>query len=115
MIEKVVNILEEKTKWIPGAMVENNKFCLSVHFRRVDEKRWPALAEVVKSVLIDYPKLKLTQGRKVKLILISLFLLVTRLIKYLLHLYLIYFIYKIRYLKSAPQSNGTRARHSIFY
>ncbi|ESQ27310.1 hypothetical protein EUTSA_v10018720mg [Eutrema salsugineum] len=65
MIEKVVKILQEKTKWIPGAMVENNKFCLSVHFRRVDEKRWAALAEQVKSVLIDYPKLKLTQGRKV--------------------------------------------------
>ncbi|CAH8309579.1 unnamed protein product [Eruca vesicaria subsp. sativa] len=65
MIEKVVKILEEKTKGIPGAMVENNKFCLSVHFRRVDEKRWTALAEQVKSVLIDYPQLKLTQGRKV--------------------------------------------------
>ncbi|CAA7013353.1 unnamed protein product [Microthlaspi erraticum] len=65
MIEKVVKILEEKTKWIPGAMVENNKFCLSVHFRRVDEKRWAALAEQVKSVLVDYPTLKLTQGRKV--------------------------------------------------
>ncbi|KAJ4909125.1 Trehalose-phosphate phosphatase B [Raphanus sativus] len=65
MIEKVVKILEEKTKCIPGAMVENNKFCLSVHFRRVDEKRWAALAEQVKSVLVDYPKLKLTQGRKV--------------------------------------------------
>ncbi|KAJ0241504.1 Trehalose-phosphate phosphatase B [Hirschfeldia incana] len=65
MIEKVFKILEEKTKWIPGAMVENNKFCLSVHFRRVDEKRWTALAEQVKSVIIDYPQLKLTQGRKV--------------------------------------------------
>ncbi|CAN8234015.1 unnamed protein product [Cochlearia groenlandica] len=65
MIEKVVKILEEKTKWIPGAMVENNKFCMSVHFRRVDEKKWAELAEQVKSVLLDYPKLKLTQGRKV--------------------------------------------------
>ncbi|KAL0702105.1 hypothetical protein Bca4012_058227 [Brassica carinata] len=62
MIEKLFKILEEKTKWIPGAMVENNKFCLSVHFRRVDEKRWTALAEQVKSVLIDFPQLKLTQG-----------------------------------------------------
>ncbi|KAG5410271.1 hypothetical protein IGI04_006590 [Brassica rapa subsp. trilocularis] len=61
----VVKILEKKTKCIPGAMVENNKFCLSVHFRRVDEKIWAALAEQVKSVLVDYPKLKLTQGRKV--------------------------------------------------
>lgn len=30
--------LVEKTKSTPGAKVENNKFCLSVHFRRVDEK-----------------------------------------------------------------------------
>jgi trehalose-6-phosphatase len=30
--------LVEKTKATPGAQVENNKFCLSVHFRRVDEK-----------------------------------------------------------------------------
>ncbi|CAH2067789.1 unnamed protein product [Thlaspi arvense] len=29
------------------------------------EKRWAALAEQVKSVLIDYPELKLTHGRKV--------------------------------------------------
>jgi trehalose-6-phosphatase len=30
--------LVEKTKNTPGARVENNKFCLSVHFRCVDEK-----------------------------------------------------------------------------
>lgn len=90
-------ILEEKTKSIPGALVENNKFCLSVHYRCVDEKvqsyiiitlqtksiisqcdqaqklilfcfgmqLWPTLADTVRSVLNEYPKLKLTQGRKV--------------------------------------------------
>uniref|UniRef100_A0A0D9WNE9 Trehalose 6-phosphate phosphatase n=1 Tax=Leersia perrieri TaxID=77586 RepID=A0A0D9WNE9_9ORYZ len=57
--------LMEKTKSTPGARVENNKFCLSVHFRCVDEKRWIPLAEQVKAVLRDYPQLKLTQGRKV--------------------------------------------------
>ena len=35
---KVYKALEEKTKSTPGAKVENNKFCLSVHFRCVDEK-----------------------------------------------------------------------------
>jgi trehalose 6-phosphate phosphatase len=35
---QVYKILVEKTKCVPGAMVENNKFCLSVHFRCVDEK-----------------------------------------------------------------------------
>lgn len=65
MMNNVYKILLEKTEIIPGAKVENNKFCLSVHFRRVDEKLWVDLAEKVKSVLIEYPKLRLTQGRKV--------------------------------------------------
>ncbi|KAM0914284.1 hypothetical protein ACQ4PT_011498 [Festuca glaucescens] len=57
--------LVERTKGTPGARVENNKFCLSVHFRCVDEKSWSPLAEQVKAVLRDYPDLKLTEGRKV--------------------------------------------------
>ncbi|KAL6900799.1 hypothetical protein ACP4OV_005475 [Aristida adscensionis] len=65
MIQQVHESLIEKTKCIPGAKVENNKFCVSVHFRCVDEKSWSTLADIVKSVLKDYPKLKLTQGRKV--------------------------------------------------
>ncbi|MBA0823966.1 hypothetical protein Goarm_020658 [Gossypium armourianum] len=65
MIDEVYKALVEKTKSIEGAKVENNKFCVSVHFRRVDEKSWGALAEQVRSVLNQYPKLKLTQGRKV--------------------------------------------------
>ncbi|ONM04786.1 putative trehalose-phosphate phosphatase 6 [Zea mays] len=65
MIEQVHDSLVEKTKCIPGAKVENNKFCVSVHFRCVDEKSWITLADMVKSVLKDYPKLKLTQGRMV--------------------------------------------------
>ncbi|XP_028756541.1 probable trehalose-phosphate phosphatase C isoform X1 [Neltuma alba] len=65
MIDEVFKILVEKTKSVPGAMVENNKFCLSVHFRCVEEKSWVALAEQVRSVLNNYPKLRLTQGRKV--------------------------------------------------
>ncbi|XP_025881799.1 probable trehalose-phosphate phosphatase 8 isoform X2 [Oryza sativa Japonica Group] len=65
VINKAYKALMEKTKSTPGARVENNKFCLSVHFRCVDEKRWNPLAEQVKAVLRDYPELKLTQGRKV--------------------------------------------------
>ncbi|KAJ4967301.1 hypothetical protein NE237_019150 [Protea cynaroides] len=65
MIEEVYKILVEKTKSIPGARVENHKFCASVHYRCVEEQRWSALAELVGSVLKDYPKLRLTQGRKV--------------------------------------------------
>ncbi|KAL5230166.1 hypothetical protein ABZP36_028942 [Zizania latifolia] len=65
MIEQVHDSLIEKTKCIPGSKVENNKFCVSVHFRCVDEKSWSTLAEIVKGELKEYPKLKLTQGRKV--------------------------------------------------
>ncbi|KEH34903.1 putative trehalose-phosphatase [Medicago truncatula] len=65
MIDEVYKILLEKTKSVSGAKVENNKFCLSVHFRCVDEKSWAPLAEKVRLVLNEYPKLKLTQGRKV--------------------------------------------------
>ncbi|KAA8530879.1 hypothetical protein F0562_005497 [Nyssa sinensis] len=65
MIDEVYKSLVEKTKSTPGAKVENNKFCISVHFRCVDEKKWSELAEEVKSVLKEYPKLRLTQGRKV--------------------------------------------------
>lgn len=65
MIDEVYNVLLEKTRSTPGAMVENNKFCLSVHFRCVEEKKWSELAQKVRSVLKDYPELKLAQGRKV--------------------------------------------------
>ncbi|KAJ6814842.1 putative trehalose-phosphate phosphatase 6 [Iris pallida] len=65
MIQEVYKVLKEETKSIQGAKVENNKFCASVHFRKVDEKKWSALAEQVRTVMKEYPKLKLTQGRKV--------------------------------------------------
>ncbi|XP_022741252.1 probable trehalose-phosphate phosphatase J isoform X2 [Durio zibethinus] len=65
MIDEVYKQLVETTKSTPGAKVENNKFCLSVHFRCVDEKKWSELAQQVRSVLKEYPKLRLTQGRKV--------------------------------------------------
>ncbi|KAF1876215.1 hypothetical protein Lal_00006846 [Lupinus albus] len=65
MIDEVYQQLVEKSKSTPGAKVENNKFCISVHFRCVDEKKWGELAQKVRSVLKEYPKLRLTQGRKV--------------------------------------------------
>ncbi|GAV82560.1 Trehalose_PPase domain-containing protein [Cephalotus follicularis] len=65
MIDEVYKQLVDKTKSTTGAKVENNKFCISVHFRCVDEKKWSGLYTEVKSVLKEYPKLKLTQGRKV--------------------------------------------------
>ncbi|KAL3009917.1 hypothetical protein AAZX31_07G110400 [Glycine max] len=57
LIDEVYQQLVEKTKSTPGALVENNKFYLSVHFCCVDEKKWSELARQVKSILKEYPKL----------------------------------------------------------
>ncbi|KAL6656993.1 hypothetical protein ACP70R_004773 [Stipagrostis hirtigluma subsp. patula] len=65
VIEEVYRELTAKTASIPGARVEHNKFCLSVHFRCVQEEKWDALENQVRSVLKEYPDLRLTKGRKV--------------------------------------------------
>ncbi|KAF8775104.1 hypothetical protein HU200_004964 [Digitaria exilis] len=68
IIEEVYHTLTAKMESIPGAMVENNKYCLSVHFRCVQEEEWNAVEEEVRSVLKEYPGLKLTHGRKVSIV-----------------------------------------------
>ncbi|CAK9161087.1 unnamed protein product [Ilex paraguariensis] len=65
MIDEVFRSLVEITKEIKGAQVENNKFCVSVHYRNVDEKSWTTLAQSVHEFLKNYPRLRLTHGRKV--------------------------------------------------
>ncbi|KAL5551168.1 hypothetical protein UlMin_001344 [Ulmus minor] len=65
MIDEVFRILVKNTKKIEGAKVENHKFCTSVHYRNVDEKHWPTIAQIVHDILKDYPRLRLTHGRKV--------------------------------------------------
>ncbi|XP_072983861.1 trehalose-phosphate phosphatase A-like [Typha latifolia] len=65
MIEEVFNSLVKNTKGIEGVNVENNKFCVSVHYRNVDDKNWALVAHTVDDVLKAYPRLRLTHGRKV--------------------------------------------------
>ncbi|KAG9140760.1 hypothetical protein Leryth_006933 [Lithospermum erythrorhizon] len=65
MINEVFRSLVKTTKDIEGTKVENNKFCVSVHYRNVEEKSWEIVAESVNEVLKDYPRLRLTHGRKV--------------------------------------------------
>ncbi|WOL02127.1 putative trehalose-phosphate phosphatase 6 [Canna indica] len=65
IIEEVYSELERKTKEINGVMVENNKFCISVHFRRVDEVDWRSLEDQVINTIKEYPSLCITRGRKV--------------------------------------------------
>ncbi|KAL3524164.1 hypothetical protein ACH5RR_016998 [Cinchona calisaya] len=65
MIDEVFRSLVEITKDIAGAKVENNKFCVSVHYRNVEEKSWTTIAQSVEEILKHYPRLRLTHGRKV--------------------------------------------------
>uniref|UniRef100_A0A0A9A4P5 Trehalose 6-phosphate phosphatase n=1 Tax=Arundo donax TaxID=35708 RepID=A0A0A9A4P5_ARUDO len=65
MIDQVSKSLLEATSGIEGASVENNKFCVSVHYRNVAEKDWKMVAQLVNEVLEAFPHLKVTNGRLV--------------------------------------------------
>ncbi|KAH0448392.1 hypothetical protein IEQ34_022192 [Dendrobium chrysotoxum] len=65
VIDEIFRSLIENTKDIIGSNVENNKFCVSVHYRLVNEKDWDLIAQRVLGVLKNYPHLQLTYGRKV--------------------------------------------------
>ncbi|MCO5596508.1 hypothetical protein L7F22_050571 [Adiantum nelumboides] len=65
VMDEIFKLLEEKASKVPGARVEHNKFCVSVHFRCVKEENWLHLAEQVNNIIKSYPNLYLTQGRKV--------------------------------------------------
>ncbi|KAK7307798.1 hypothetical protein VNO77_41177 [Canavalia gladiata] len=65
MIHEVFTTLLEITKDIKGAKVENHKFCVSVHYRNVEENNWTAIGQRVHDVLKNYPRLRSTHGRKV--------------------------------------------------
>ncbi|KAJ1416027.1 Trehalose-phosphatase [Sesbania bispinosa] len=65
MIDEVFRTLVEITKDIMGAKVENHKFCVSVHYRNVEENSWTTIGQRVHDMLKNYPPLRSTHGRKV--------------------------------------------------
>ncbi|CAD5174653.1 unnamed protein product [Musa acuminata subsp. malaccensis] len=65
MINEVYDSLDEITKDIIGVKVESNKFCVSVHYRNVDEKMWEEVGKRVFGFLKGFPRLRVTHGRKV--------------------------------------------------
>ncbi|XP_051142995.1 probable trehalose-phosphate phosphatase D [Andrographis paniculata] len=64
-IEKLINELKTRISEIPGAIVENNRFCISVHYRHVLEEDYGTLEKITRDVLTDYPFFHITQGKKV--------------------------------------------------
>ncbi|WJX34157.1 trehalose-phosphatase [Trifolium repens] len=64
-IQEILRRLENVIKDIEGAKIEDNGFCISVHFRQVHEKDYNVLEEKVKSVIGKNPLFCLTEGKKV--------------------------------------------------
>ncbi|XP_074279682.1 putative trehalose-phosphate phosphatase 2 isoform X2 [Silene latifolia] len=57
--------LIEKTSVIDGVQIEDNKFCMSVHFRNMLDQDLNELEHKVNSVLEEHPNFRLTRGKKV--------------------------------------------------
>lgn len=65
IMQEVFRWLQQRIKSIPGATVEDNKFCVSVHFRNCEEESWPEVQAVLAEALQMQPELRLSRGRKV--------------------------------------------------
>ncbi|XAR52237.1 Trehalose-phosphatase, partial [Bertholletia excelsa] len=64
-IRKMLNELKKKTREIEGVKIEDNSYCLSVHYRHVQKKDYGVLQEKVKSVLGNYQRFHMTKGKMV--------------------------------------------------
>ena len=65
LIEEVYDELKEQTKDIKGALIEDVKYTVSVHYRLVAEEDFPKMEEATKNILDKYPQLLKTDGKKV--------------------------------------------------
>jgi len=66
VMDRVYRWCKEAVNDIPGANVEHNKFCVSVHYRNCEQKWWGAVQDVVhRAVAADPKRLKKAEGRKV--------------------------------------------------
>lgn len=57
--------LSEAIADIPGSTVENNKYCVSVHFRNCAPESYDAVVKAVEGVAARHDVLHITRGRKV--------------------------------------------------
>lgn len=57
--------LRTRLAGVDGAAVEGKAFAIAVHYRLVEERQVPHVAEVVDSVAGEYPGLRVTGGKKI--------------------------------------------------
>ncbi|XP_020236993.1 probable trehalose-phosphate phosphatase 3 [Cajanus cajan] len=65
-IQEIIKVLKENTARIEGSMIEDNMFCVTVHYRRVkNDEDVGVLREMVESIMKAYPSFHISRGRKV--------------------------------------------------
>ncbi|EPS69525.1 hypothetical protein M569_05243, partial [Genlisea aurea] len=65
-IKKILEELKSRTSSIPGSFVEDNTFCISVHYRHVLDEDYETLEEIVKGVVSACSSsFHMTRGKKV--------------------------------------------------
>ncbi|KAK4723168.1 hypothetical protein R3W88_013401 [Solanum pinnatisectum] len=63
--QKILNLLGERTKGIKGVNIEDNKFCISVHYRHVHTKDFGTVENIIFVVLKEHPNFRVSTGIKV--------------------------------------------------
>ncbi|OMO99616.1 Trehalose-phosphatase [Corchorus capsularis] len=64
-IQEISLELEDKIREIEGARIEDNRFCISVHYRQVPPEDHKILKEIVKSLVENRPEFRVTEGKMV--------------------------------------------------
>ncbi|KAL4360220.1 probable trehalose-phosphate phosphatase 3 [Arachis hypogaea] len=65
-IQEIIEVLRENIATIKGSTIEDNLYCISVHYRRVKrEEDVGILKEIVESIMKAYPDFQISGGRKV--------------------------------------------------
>ncbi|XP_024990344.1 probable trehalose-phosphate phosphatase 2 [Cynara cardunculus var. scolymus] len=64
-VKKILSELTERMKNIQGVMIEDNKFCLSVHYRHVKDEDYGRVEEAVQLMLANNGDFHMTGGNKV--------------------------------------------------
>jgi trehalose 6-phosphate phosphatase len=64
-VHRAAQVLRDRAAGIPGALVEDKRFSVAVHYRLVPEERVPELERLVDEVLARSPRLKKAHGKKV--------------------------------------------------
>ncbi len=65
VIDEVHAILSGRLEPVRGALVENVKFTISVHYRLVAQQDFPVVQREVERILEEHPGLRKTEGKKV--------------------------------------------------